>query len=26
VLRCVEAGQDYRSPITLAIGSKGYHR
>jgi UDP-glucose 4-epimerase len=26
VLRCVEAGQDYRSPITLAVGSKGYHR
>jgi UDP-glucose 4-epimerase len=26
VLRCVEAGEDYRSPITLAIGSKGYHR
>jgi UDP-glucose 4-epimerase len=25
-LRCVAAGRDYRSPITLLIGSKGYHR
>lgn len=25
-LRCVAAGEDYRSPITLLIGSKGYHR
>jgi UDP-glucose 4-epimerase len=25
-LRSVAAGEDYRSPITLAIGSKGYHR
>lgn len=26
VLRCVAAGEDYRSPLTLAIGAKGYHR
>jgi UDP-glucose 4-epimerase len=26
VLRSVAAGEDYRSPITLAIGAKGYHR
>lgn len=26
VLRCVAAGEEYRSPITLSIGSKGYHR
>jgi nucleoside-diphosphate-sugar epimerase len=26
VLRCVAAGAEYRSPITLNIGSKGYHR
>jgi UDP-glucose 4-epimerase len=25
-LRCVAADEDYRSPITLSIGSKGYHR
>ena len=25
-LRCLAAGQDYRSPITLSVGSKGYHR
>ena len=25
VLRCVAAGEEYRSPITLSIGSKGYH-
>lgn len=25
-LRCLAAGEDYRSPITLLIGSKGYHR
>ena len=26
VLRSLEAGRDYRSDLTLAIGSKGYHR
>ena len=26
VLRSVAAGEDYRSPITLALGVKGYHR
>jgi UDP-glucose 4-epimerase len=25
VLRCIEAGQDFRSPLTRAVGSKGYH-
>jgi UDP-glucose 4-epimerase len=25
VLRCVAAGEEYRSPITLSIGAKGYH-
>jgi UDP-glucose 4-epimerase len=25
-LRCLAAAQDYRSPITLSVGSKGYHR
>lgn len=25
-LRCVATGKDYRSPITLDIGAKGYHR
>jgi UDP-glucose 4-epimerase len=25
VLRCVASGREYRSPITLSIGSKGYH-
>lgn len=25
-LRCVAAGRDPRSPLTLSIGSKGYHR
>ena len=26
VLRNIATGEDYRSPITLAIGAKGYHR
>jgi UDP-glucose 4-epimerase len=26
VLRSIAAGQDYRSGLTLAVGSKGYHR
>ena len=26
VLRSIQAGQDYRSGLTLAVGSKGYHR
>jgi UDP-glucose 4-epimerase len=25
VLRCLAAGQEYRSPLTLDIGAKGYH-
>jgi UDP-glucose 4-epimerase len=26
VLRCLAAGRDYRSDLTLAVGAKGYHR
>ena len=26
VLRCASAGEDYRSPLALAVGAKGYHR
>ena len=26
VLRSIQAGQDYRSGLTLAVGSRGYHR
>lgn len=26
VLRCLAAGEDYRSPLTHLVGSKGYHR
>jgi UDP-glucose 4-epimerase len=25
VLECLRAGQDFRSPLARAIGSKGYH-
>ena len=25
-LRCLSEGKDYRSDLTLQIGSKGYHR
>lgn len=25
VLSCLAAGEDYRSPLTLAVGAKGYH-
>jgi UDP-glucose 4-epimerase len=25
ILRCIAAGKDFRSPLTLAVGSKGYH-
>ncbi len=25
VLDCLAAGQDFRSPLALAVGSKGYH-
>ena len=26
VLRCVAAGEEFRSPLALAVGAKGYHR